>query len=147
MENHPVRVICLDLPSSLMPKKNPLIDNYLKDGCGRCPLGGTPECKVNPWRPILTKLRKALLDCGLTEELKWKVPCYTFDSKNIVILSAFKEYCSISFFKGSLLKDTHNILVAPGENSQATRQMRVTTARRSPKSCRSSLLIFKRRST
>ncbi|MFO0921366.1 MAG: hypothetical protein U0905_02625 [Pirellulales bacterium] len=49
-----------------MPKKNPLIDNYLKDGCGRCPLGGTPECKVNPWRPILTKLRKALLDCGLT---------------------------------------------------------------------------------
>lgn len=112
-----------------MPKKNPLIDNYLKDGCGRCPLGGTPECKVNPWRPILTKLRKALLDCGLTEELKWKVPCYTFDAKNIVILSAFKEYCSISFFKGSLLKDTHNILVAPGENSQATRQMRVTTAK------------------
>lgn len=112
-----------------MSKKNPLIDNYLKEGCGRCPLVGTPECKVNPWRPILTKLRKAILESGLTEELKWKVPCYTHDGKNILILSAFKDFCSISFFKGSLLKDTHAILVAPGENSQATRQIRITTAK------------------
>ena len=105
---------------------NPKVDAYIEDGCGRCSFYKTPDCKVNTWRKELVKLRTIVLDCGLTEELKWKQPCYTFQNNNILIVSAFKEYCFISFFKGSLLKDTDEILSSPGENSQAVRQIRFT---------------------
>jgi uncharacterized protein YdeI (YjbR/CyaY-like superfamily) len=108
---------------------NPSVDTYLEDGCGRCPLGGTPECKVNPWRPALKSVRSVLLDCGLTEELKWRIPCYTFENRNIVLLAAFKDYCAVSFFKGALLKDPAGFLIKPGKNSQAVRQFRITGSR------------------
>lgn len=107
--------------------KNKQVDNYLIDGCGRCKLYGTPQCKVNDWKAELKVLREIILDCGLTEELKWSMPCYTLEDKNILILAAFKDYCSISFFKGALLKDTKKLLSSPGENSQATRQFRFTS--------------------
>jgi uncharacterized protein YdeI (YjbR/CyaY-like superfamily) len=105
---------------------NPFIDAYLAEGCGRCPLGGTPECKVHNWPRELEQLRRIVLDCGLIEELKWGVPCYTFEGSNILIVSAFKEYCSISFFKGALLSDPHEILEKPGEHTQAGRLIRFT---------------------
>lgn len=105
---------------------NPKIDNYLAEGCGRCPLGGTPECKVHDWQEELVQLRRIVLDCGLTEALKWSVPCYTFQQKNILLVSAFKEFCALSFFKGVLLKDTEDILSKPGENSQSSRLLRFT---------------------
>lgn len=107
--------------------KNKQIDNYLIDGCGRCKLHGTPQCKVNTWKIELKVLRDMILDCGLTEELKWSVPCYTFENINILIMAAFKDYCTVSFFKGALLKDTKKLLSSPGENSQATRQFRFTS--------------------
>ncbi|MEZ4660072.1 MAG: YdeI/OmpD-associated family protein [Caldilineaceae bacterium] len=72
-------------------------------------------------------LRTILLDRGLTEEVKWKVPCYTFQNSNILIMSAFKGYCALSFFKGALLKDAHGVLDKPGENSQAARLIRFTS--------------------
>ncbi|MDX1913868.1 MAG: DUF1801 domain-containing protein [Saprospiraceae bacterium] len=109
-----------------MQKMNPLIDAYLAEGCGRCPLGGTPDCKVHKWPEALEHLRRIALDCGLTEALKWGVPCYTFEGNNIAIVSAFKEYCAISFFKGALLSDVHGILSKPGENTQAGRLVRFT---------------------
>ena len=112
-----------------MSQQNPLIDKYLTIGCGRCPLVNTPECKVHTWPNELQQLRKIVLDCGLTEELKWSVPCYTHNKKNLLIVAAFKEYCSISFFKGSLLKDPKGILEKPGENSQAARLIRFTTVK------------------
>lgn len=105
---------------------NPKIDKYLAVGCGRCPLGNTPECKVHNWTEELETLREIVLECGLTEELKWGVPCYTFAGNNVAIVSAFKEFCSISFFKGSLLKDEAGILVKQGENSQAARLVKFT---------------------
>lgn len=105
---------------------NPQIDTYLTDGCGRCPLGGTPECKVHNWPNELRYLRSIVLECGLTEELKWGVPCYTYKNANIAIVSAFKDYSSLSFFKGALLKDEEGILVKPGENSQAARLFKFT---------------------
>ncbi|MBA4462864.1 MAG: YdeI/OmpD-associated family protein [Nitrosopumilaceae archaeon] len=77
----------------------------------------------------LKQLRTILLDCGLTEELKWGVPCYTFQNSNIVLMSAFKEYCALGFFKGALLKDANGILDKPGENTQAARQIRFTNVR------------------
>jgi uncharacterized protein YdeI (YjbR/CyaY-like superfamily) len=67
-----------------------------------------------------------VLDCGLTEELKWGVPCYTFEKSNVLVLSAFNEYCALSFFKGALLKDRNEILIRQTENTQATRQIRFT---------------------
>lgn len=103
------------------------VDLYLSDGCGRCSLVSTPKCKVYKWAGELKLLRSIALSCGLTEQLKWSMPCYTHYGRNIFMIAAFKEYAAISFFKGSLLSDTNNILSSPGENSQATRQIRVTS--------------------
>lgn len=108
---------------------NPQVDQYLLEGCGRCPLGGTPQCKVNNWPKELKRLRMIALDCGLTEELKWGVPCYTFQNSNIAIVSAFKEYASLSFFKGALLQDPNGILEKPGENTQSARLIKFTDLR------------------
>jgi len=105
---------------------NPKVDIYLSEGCGRCPLGGTPDCKVNNWREELEHLRQTVLDCGLKEELKWGVPCYTYKNKNVAIVSALKGYCAISFFKGVLLKDKQGLLEKPGENTQADRLVKIT---------------------
>jgi uncharacterized protein YdeI (YjbR/CyaY-like superfamily) len=107
-------------------KKNPKIDLYLIDGCGRCDLYATPKCKVKKWQSELEALRDIVLDCGLTEELKWSVPTYTYNNKNIAIVSAFKEYCSLSFFKGALLKDNKGILQKQGESSQSARLIKFT---------------------
>ena len=70
-----------------------------------------------------------MLDCALTEELKWGCPCYTFEKRNIVLMHGFKEYCALLFFKGSLLKDPEDILIQQTENVQAARQIRFTDVR------------------
>jgi uncharacterized protein YdeI (YjbR/CyaY-like superfamily) len=77
--------------------------------------------KATKWQEELVKLREIVLDCGLTEELKWGVPCYTFNKTNVIILGGFKDYCFISFLKGVLLHDSENILQKPGENTQSGR--------------------------
>jgi uncharacterized protein YdeI (YjbR/CyaY-like superfamily) len=105
---------------------NPKVDLYLADGCGRCAFYATPKCKVNNWRKELETLRAIILECGLDEDLKWKIPCYTSGNSNIVLLSAFNKYVAVSFFKGSLLKDENGILIQQTENVQATRQLRFT---------------------
>jgi uncharacterized protein YdeI (YjbR/CyaY-like superfamily) len=92
---------------------NPKVDFYFNKG---------------KWQEELAKLRMIVLDCGLSEELKWGVPCYTLGKSNIVLIHVFKEYCAILFFKGALLKDPHGILVQQTENVQATRQIRFTSA-------------------
>ena len=107
---------------------NPKVDEYLADGCGRCNLYATPECKVHTFAEALKLLRSLVLSCGLTEELKWSIPCYTFQGKNMLVVAAFKAYCSVSFFKGALLSDSHGKLKTPGENSQATRLLKYTSA-------------------
>lgn len=99
---------------------------YFINGCGRCPKGGTPECKVHKWEKELAALRTIVLDCGLTEESKWGVPCYTYKGSNILIIHSFRDYCAYNFFKGALLTDSEGILVQQTENVQATRQIRFT---------------------
>ncbi len=96
-----------------MNKMNSEVDVYLS--------------KSKQWQAELKKLRTLLLDSPLTEEWKWRVPCYTFQKKNIVLISGFNAYCAISFFKGALLKDGHAILKKPGENTQAARLIRFTS--------------------
>ncbi|RKQ30386.1 YdeI/OmpD-associated family protein [Oceanobacillus halophilus] len=93
-------------------KTNPKVDEFLNE--------------AEKWQAEFKKLRQIIHDCGLTEEWKWRLPCYTFDNSNIVIMQDFKAYGALMFFKGSLLKDPKNILIKPGENSQAQRQIRFT---------------------
>lgn len=81
------------------------------------------------WQKELEQLRTIVLDCGLTEELKWGVPCYTFQKSNIVLIHVFKEYCAYLFFKGALLNDAKGILVQQTENVQAARQIRFTNVK------------------
>lgn len=78
------------------------------------------------WQAELEQLREILLDCGLTEELKWEQPCYTFEKNNIAIIGELKDCCILSFFKGALLNDAKGILTKPGENTQAGRVIRFT---------------------
>lgn len=108
---------------------NEKVDLYLEQGCMRCPLGGTTECKVHNWPKELTELRRIVLECNLIEELKWGVPCYTHNGANILIVSAFKEYAALSFFKGSLLSDLSKLLSTPGPNSQAGRLLKFTSVK------------------
>ena len=100
------------------------VDQFLTEGCGRCNLGGTPNCKVHSWTKELHLLRQIVLGSGLKEEVKWGVPTYTLNGKNVLIIAAFKDYCSINFFKGSLLKDPKRILERPGENTQFSRSLK-----------------------
>ena len=95
-----------------MYSMNPKVDVYIS--------------KSEKWQEELKKLRMILLDCHLTEELKWGVPCYTFEKRNIVLIHGFKEYCAILFVKGALLKDANSILIQQTENVQAARQIRFT---------------------
>jgi len=98
-----------------MTETNPKVDWYFS--------------KSKKWREELERLRAIVLDCGLTEELKWGVPCYTFQKKNIVLIHEFKQYCALLFFKGALLRDANGILIQQTENVQAARQIRFTNVR------------------
>jgi uncharacterized protein YdeI (YjbR/CyaY-like superfamily) len=81
---------------------------------------------IKKWKAELEQLRTILIDCGLTEDLKWKQPCYSFKGKNICIIGGFKDFCVLSFFKGVLLQDTAGILVKQGENTQSARIVKIT---------------------
>lgn len=85
--------------------------------------------RAEQWREEFDKLRSIILECGLTEELKWGQPCYTFESRNIVLMHGFKEYCALLFHKGALLDDANGILVQQTKNVQAARQIRFTSLR------------------
>lgn len=107
--------------------RNPAVDGYLTEGCGRCPLGGTPACKVHHWPEVLQELRRLVGTCGLTEELKWGVPCYSWSGKNMLLISALKDYCALSFFKGALLDHSTALLEKPGPHTQAARVIKFQT--------------------
>src|SRR5437762_2437542 len=97
-----------------MNRMNPKVDKYLRR---------------SKWQKVLEKLRRIILDCGLTEELKWGKPCYTFQNSNIVILQGFKGSCALLFAKGALLHDPKRILEKPGESTQAARRVPFTNVR------------------
>jgi uncharacterized protein YdeI (YjbR/CyaY-like superfamily) len=89
----------------------------------RCPFGATPKCKVIPWRSGLDQLRFLALASGLKEELKWGIPVYTINGKNVLNISAFRDFFSLGFFKGVLLKDANKILTQQG-NIRSSRIVR-----------------------
>lgn len=83
---------------------------------------------ANSWQEEMKLLRKITLNCGLIEEYKWKIPCYTHNSKNIVLITSFKSYCELGFFKGALLSDKDLLLIQHDENSQSSRGLKFTSA-------------------
>ena len=100
------------MPNSNM---NPKVDAFFRE--------------ATQWRDVMTKLRSIILDCGLTEELKWSKPCYAFEGGNVVVIQPFKAYCALLFFKGVLLKDPDKILIKTGENTLVGRQIRFADVR------------------
>ena len=82
--------------------------------------------KNKNWKEELTKLRAIILDCGLTEEVKWWQPCYSYNGTNLIIIGSFKDFCTMSFFKGVLLKDEQKILEFPGKNTQSAKMVKFT---------------------
>lgn len=83
--------------------------------------------KDSKWKQEYAALRIIVLDCGLTEDLKWGEPCYMHQQANIVLIHGFKEYCALLFFKGALLNDSNSILIQQTENVQSARQIRFTS--------------------
>ena len=92
---------------------NPKVDDFIQ--------------RVNQWHEEYQLLQNLLLECGLTEELKWGNPCYTFEKSNVVMIAGFKDFIALSFLKGVLLQDTDKLLVAPGVNSQSVRFLKFTS--------------------
>jgi uncharacterized protein YdeI (YjbR/CyaY-like superfamily) len=105
---------------------NPLVDQFLVEGCMRCSLGATPACKVLLWTDILEFLRQLILETELQEERKWGVPTYTIKGKNVMMLGVFKDSCVLSFIKGQFLPDPKGLLALPGPNSREGRILRFT---------------------
>src|SRR5262249_15917329 len=98
-----------------MNRTNPKVDFFFR--------------KSKKWQNEFERLRMIILDCLLTEELRWGKPCYAFQKNNIVIIQGFKEYCALLFFKGALLKNPKGILIKQTKNVQAARQIRFTNVR------------------
>ena len=96
-------------------KANPKVDAFIAN--------------AKTWQEELKKLRSILLDSELTEEFKWSQPCYTFQGKNVIVISGMKESCALAFFKGVLLKDIHGVLTRPGQHSQSTRWLKFASVR------------------
>jgi uncharacterized protein YdeI (YjbR/CyaY-like superfamily) len=98
-----------------MSEPNPKVDGFFE--------------RAEKWQDEFRLLRSIILDCGLTEEMKWGNPCYALDNKNIVLIHGFKDYCALLFFQGALLKDAKGILIQQTETVQAARQIRFTNVR------------------
>jgi len=109
-----------------MTQLNPKVDLFIADGCGRCDYYATDKCKVRSWQIELQHLRQIMLETGLVEDVKWGVPVYTHQDKNIVIVSALKDCVTFGFFKGVLLSDPKKILEQQGPSVQSARIIRFT---------------------
>jgi uncharacterized protein YdeI (YjbR/CyaY-like superfamily) len=110
-----------------MTTLNPKVDLFIADGCGRCDYYATDKCKVRTWQMELQHLRQIMLETDLTEEVKWGVPVYTHQGKNIVIISALKDCVTFGFLKGVLLSDPKKILEQQGPSVQSARIIRFTS--------------------
>lgn len=96
-----------------MSMPNPKVDEFVS--------------RARTWRGEIQKIRSILLDLGLDEDLKWGKPCFMFEGKNIAIIQPFKAHCSLMFFKGALLEDTHGLLRSQGENTQSALRLEFTS--------------------
>ena len=80
------------------------------------------------WPDEMGLVRSILLDCGLTEEIKWGKPCYLHEGRNILILQEMKDFLALMFFKGALLEDPDDVLESQGPNSRSARRICVRSS-------------------
>lgn len=106
---------------------NTSVDSFLQEGCGRCDLYQTPQCKVHLWTNELQLLRELVRQTELVEEMKWGFPCYTLNGRNVLMLAALREFCAISFLNGAALVDESGLLQSPGPNSRYARYLTFTS--------------------
>jgi uncharacterized protein YdeI (YjbR/CyaY-like superfamily) len=111
------------MPNALLPTS---FQQFLQQGCGRCSLTNTPQCKVHSWQSQLIALQNILAQTPLQETIKWGFPCYSFAQKNILLLGVFNQYVTVSFFKGVYLTDDQKMLVQQGQNTQEARILKIT---------------------
>lgn len=107
---------------------NTSFESYLAEGCGRCDQFQTPNCKVHLWTDSLVALRALALGAGLVEAMKWGMPTYTHEGKNVAMVIAFRDHAALSFFKGTLVPDPTGLLETAGENSKSAMQVRFRSA-------------------
>src|SRR5262245_61573272 len=122
-------VLCLDLPE---PAKTAPRNHDCLDAMTQSSKNSKVDfyfTKAKQWKEEFEKLRTIVLGCGLTEEVRWGCPCYTFEKRNVVLIHGFKEYCALLFFKGVLLKDPNGILIQQTKNVQSARQIRFANVR------------------
>ncbi|GLR15938.1 YdeI/OmpD-associated family protein [Portibacter lacus] len=62
----------------------------------------------------LEKLRSLLLNLPFEESIKWGMPSYGFEGKNLVGIGSFKNWSCLWFHEGALLEDKSKVL----ENAQ-----------------------------
>ncbi len=104
------------------------VEAWLRDGCGRCDLYRTPDCKVHRSAPALRRLLALVRETELAETLKWGQPCFTLGGKNIVMVGALRDHCMLSFFQGAALADPEGLLEPAGPNSRIARLIRFRSA-------------------
>ena len=76
---------------------------------------------------ILLEIRRVLFSTELVETIKWGMPTYTINNKNVAGIGSFKSHCGVWFFQGALLKDTYKVLHNAQEGkTKAMRQWRFT---------------------
>lgn len=80
------------------------------------------------WQGGLKQLRSLLVATELEETIKWGIPVYTINNKNVVGLSAFKEYFGLWFYQGAFLKDPAQVLLNAQEGkTKGMRQWRFSS--------------------
>jgi uncharacterized protein YdeI (YjbR/CyaY-like superfamily) len=88
----------LSFKLALMEKKNPEVDAYIEQSA---PFA----------RPILNHLRRLVHAAhpAITETIKWSFP--HFEYKGILCsMASFKQHCAFTFWKASILSDSHGML-------------------------------------
>jgi uncharacterized protein YdeI (YjbR/CyaY-like superfamily) len=83
--------------------------------------------RARRWQGEIQKLRSIMLECNLDEDLKWGKPCFMYEGSNVAIIQPFKGHCSLMFFKGALLEDTHGLLRSQGDNTQSALRLEFTS--------------------
>ena len=103
------------------------IEDYFRDGCGRCGRFATADCSARLWSEGLATLRTICREAGLSEAVKWGHPCYVHAGRNVAILGAFRTDFRISFFEAGLLGDPDGMLERQGPNSARPDCLRFTS--------------------
>jgi uncharacterized protein YdeI (YjbR/CyaY-like superfamily) len=66
--------------------------------------------KDTPFKSQINKIRSVLKETEFIETLKWGIPTYTINGKNVAGIGVFKNHYGLWFFQGAFLKDEKGLL-------------------------------------